>query len=64
MARYTIEMESKTFGVETFDYDSKEEMQQALLRLVDCAMMWQKKDGVCRSFVVARNWKERLSERR
>lgn len=50
---FTIDMESDEFGMETFHYDNREDMQAGLLRLVDMALLWAAKDGIARSFVVA-----------
>ena len=50
---YIIEMESKEFGTDTFEYDTKTQMQVALLQLVDNALEWYKEDGMARSFVAA-----------
>ena len=50
--KYIIQMESETFGTDVFHYYNKDAMQAGLLRLVDAALKWSRKDGIGRSFVI------------
>lgn len=50
--KYIIQMESETFGTDVFHYYNKDAMQAGLLRLVDAALKWSRKDGIGRSFII------------